>query len=262
MGTVADGSSPKLNRANAAADQLYERGADVVFAAAGAASDGVFEAALHHSLAEGWDVFAIGTGAEWSETISEDMRTHVVGSAVRRWDVAAFETIRTLIDDDPPRDAITLTVTDGALGLTTSHRTVDRVPRRVDAAIDDIRTGAVSAPTAPTGEVIAPPDVDVVDVATVTWNGQVCTADTVPDVASRAMARVEFVNSSSEPHGFVVEHDRLGQQIATITPPSARTVGYTIANTGTLQLGCASAARDDVAVDTTHTTAAVEVRPP
>lgn len=176
--------------------------------------------------------------------------------------MAIFEAIRALADGDPPRDALTLTAADGALGLATSHvNAVDRVPRRVAESIDEIRTGDVTVPFAPTGEVIAPPRADIIDVATITWDGRVCTAETLPDVASGATARVEFVNTSSKPRGYVVQQGRRGVQIATITPPDARTVGYVIANTGPLDLGCTPAARDHLSIDPAHTVGTVEVRP-
>lgn len=164
---------------------------------------------------------------------------------------------------DPPRDGVALSATDGALGLATSRYMEDRVASRVDAAIDDIRTGAVTVPSAPTGEVIAPPDVDVTDVATVTWDGEVCAADALPGVASGALARVEFVNSASQPHDFVVEHDVVGVEIATVTRPGARTLGFAIVGaSGTLKLSCSLVARDGRSVDGALTAATVGLRPP
>jgi basic membrane protein A len=259
IGQASYGDSLSLSRANAAADKLYERGADVVFAATGDASSGVFEAALDRTLAAGRDVFAIGAESDRRSTAPGHLRDHIRASALRRWDVAVFDTVQTLVDGDRSRGVTELTAADGALTLAAYG--TQRVHAAADDAIDDIRAGRVAVPSVPTGALTAPPGEEVVGLGTVTWDGRRCAAEDVPvDIPSGATLRVAFDNPSDGPGALIVTHDLGGTQLTAVAPAGANAVGYAVARTGTLDVSCRSVVDSALSDEPAQRAAIVEIR--
>jgi basic membrane protein A and related proteins len=74
-----------------AAEQMYRGGADVIFHAAAASGDGVFEAAYRLSSDLKRHLWAIGVDVDQYRSLSSDdpWRAHILTSAVKRYDRAA-----------------------------------------------------------------------------------------------------------------------------------------------------------------------------
>ena len=71
---------------------MYERGADVVFAAAGTAGSGFSRAELSEAQAHLW---AIGADSDQYLDVDPEMRPHVLTSTIKRFDVAVYEMVAT-----------------------------------------------------------------------------------------------------------------------------------------------------------------------
>ncbi len=71
---------------------MYEAGADVVYAAAGASGSGVLEATSE--AGDPGDVWTIGVDSDLYQQVDADLQPYVLTSMLKRVDVATYETIR------------------------------------------------------------------------------------------------------------------------------------------------------------------------
>ena len=95
---------------------LFDRDADVVFAAAGHSGFGTFEAALAYSRSSGRHVWAIGIdNDQWFE-VPITQRPHVLTSVIKRGDIAMYELVNHILDDGPPGNIGTVDLADDAFG--------------------------------------------------------------------------------------------------------------------------------------------------
>ncbi len=225
----------------AAADQLYRLDADVVLAVAGDANQGVIEAAWENSEATGTHRWAIGSGSDWSIEIDAYLRPHVLTSAITRFDVAIFETIRAFIEGPFIPGITFLTLADGAVGLAPSAYLSDEDLIRIDELSTNVSAGGNHLPRAPVGELRPPPGVQVSQTVTVTWNGETCSyaGSSTPFRAGTAI-RIEFVNLTSAYWAFFVwpTNRSIGVGVSTNVQPMASNTGYTMLHPGTVELNC------------------------
>jgi len=133
---------------------LFRRGADVVFAAAGGSGFGVFDVVVEESGTAGRKLWTIGVdNDQWFE-VGRDEREHMLTSVIKRGDVAAFELVRAMLENEEP-DVLRLGVADEVWrysqqgdGLTPEMVTT------LDRMIDDIAAGRIEIPSVPTGAVL------------------------------------------------------------------------------------------------------------
>ncbi|MDH4112650.1 MAG: BMP family ABC transporter substrate-binding protein [Actinomycetota bacterium] len=139
-----------------AAEDLYGRGADVVFHAAGRSGEGVFRAAAR--LSEGdRRLWAIGVDNDQWQTAAPDERPFILTSIVIRWDVAAYTVIEDFLDGRLDTEVYRFSVADGAIGYARSGDALSPdVVDDLDRAITQLAGGEIQAPTTPTGELIDP----------------------------------------------------------------------------------------------------------
>jgi basic membrane protein A len=107
------------------------KGSRVVFQAAGPCGLGALEAAGEQG------VWAIGVDVDQSS-----LGPHVLTSAVKRLDIAVFETVRRLVEDTLATGGTSVfALADGGVGLGAFN---PRVPRTVLSRIEEVRAGIVA----------------------------------------------------------------------------------------------------------------------
>ena len=133
---------------------LYQRGADVVFHAAGHSGFGLFDVVVEESEAAGRHLWTIGVDNDQWFDVEVDQREHMLTSIIKRGDVAAFELVRAMLESDD-RTNLELGAVDDVWdyseqgdGLTSEMIAV------LDRVLDEIRSGRVEVPIVPTGPVL------------------------------------------------------------------------------------------------------------
>ena len=197
-----------------AAAELFGLGADVVLAFAEEANLGVIEAAHEASQQTGIHRWAIGSGSDWSVEVPEPLKSHVLTSAFKRWDVAMFETIRRFTEGEFAPGISLLGLEDGAIGLAESqYLTPDTMSRIVE------RSSVGVVPRMPMLELQPPPGALVTDELTVTWDGQECLYSGETEFSADAVFRVEFVNHDTTYRQFWNLWNRSGSfDVPTVCP--------------------------------------------
>lgn len=129
----------------AAADAMYEAGADVVYHASGGSGSGVFDAAVE----AGDGKWAIGVDSDQYLTASEDQKAHILTSMLKRVDTATFDMISSIADESPLVSYQTYDLASDGVGYATSGGFVDDYAADIDAAAESIKSGEITVPTAP-----------------------------------------------------------------------------------------------------------------
>ena len=123
---------------------MYEAGADVVYAAAGASGYGVLEAAAE--AGEPGEVWAIGVDSDQYDQVDADLQPYVLTSMLKNVDVAVYNTIESEMQRHVRRrDVETFDLSVGGVGYSTSGGFIDdyvpttRRPRGADRRRHDRR---------------------------------------------------------------------------------------------------------------------------
>jgi hypothetical protein len=225
-----------------AAETVFDRDADVVLVVAGQATLGVIKIASDLSEQSSTDRWVIGSNADWSVGIPVHLRPYVLTSAVRKWDVAMFETIKAYVDGEHTPGLTVLTLSDGATALAPSEHLSDDDVSRIASLSGDVSAGVSIVPLAASGVLEPPPGVEVSDSVTVTWDGESCTySGSSTTFEPFTLLRVEFINLTNEYWGFRGYHDSaadFGVELATMVRPMASNTGYLGLNSGRYELSC------------------------
>ncbi|HVR78622.1 MAG TPA: BTAD domain-containing putative transcriptional regulator [Acidimicrobiia bacterium] len=137
------------------ATALYERGADVVFHAAGFSGFGVFAAAVRQSQVLDRHLWAIGVDNDQWFQVNADERAHVLTSILKRGDVAAYLATKQFIEGDFTPGVQELDLADGALDFSTQgDGLTPAMIEQLQAIRSDIAEGRISVPTVPTGQLL------------------------------------------------------------------------------------------------------------
>jgi basic membrane lipoprotein Med (substrate-binding protein (PBP1-ABC) superfamily) len=191
--------------AREAATRMYQRGADVVLHAAGAAGAGVFLAAREQSDALNRHLWAIGADADQYFDVPVAERAHVLTSTIKRFDVGVYEMVRDYLDGglDPVRKELTLA--DGAVGYST---TGDHLPPQIIETLEALKTeivsGALTVPRAPTGALRPPASATVTHEGTVTFDGSRCLYEGPATLAAGDVVHFQFVNNTDDDATFAI----------------------------------------------------------
>ena len=190
------GGFAQVDLAGEVAADMYERGADVVFHAAGESGFGVFTAARAESAALGRHLWAIGVDADQYHDVEPAEQPHVLTSMIKKFDVAVYELVRSFLADDLEPGVRVLGLADEAVGYSTTgdHLSPDTIAV-LEGYRDEIIDGTRIVPSAPSGALEPPPGAVVAETLTVTYDGTSCAYDG-PTEIERAVVRVEFVNNS------------------------------------------------------------------
>jgi basic membrane lipoprotein Med (substrate-binding protein (PBP1-ABC) superfamily)/DNA-binding SARP family transcriptional activator len=147
-----------------AATELYDAGADVVYAAAGTSGFGLLETVVTESERRGRHLWAIGVDADeylndgpravlngprlW-ELGPEDWKPHLLTSMVKRFDVAVHDIILAFRRGDLAPGDLVFDLADGGVDYATSGGFIDHLVPRLDELRADIVEGRIEVPTVP-----------------------------------------------------------------------------------------------------------------
>lgn len=143
---IGDGKGGGFNDpagAKAAATGQYDKGADVVFHAAGNSGSGLFEAAL---AAKKW---AIGVDSDQYLTAPADQKPQILTSMLKRVDVAAFDMAQSVADGEPLVSYQVYDLKVDGVTYSTSGGFVDDIASQLDEFATSIKDGKIKVPTAP-----------------------------------------------------------------------------------------------------------------
>lgn len=127
----------------AAADGLFDDGADIVFHAAGGSGQGVFDSAVAN------DGRAIGVDSDQYLTASADQAPRIITSMLKRVDTATYDFIASVFDGEPLTSYYAFTLEEDGVGYSTSGDLL--APETIDA-VEEFRTqiidGTIEVPEA------------------------------------------------------------------------------------------------------------------
>jgi basic membrane protein A and related proteins len=135
-------------RARETARAMFERGARVVFHAAGGSGLGVFEAAREASTPER-RVWGIGVDIDQRRVVDEALRPFVLTSMLKQVDVAVFETVRTWAEDRFRSGEMMFDLPSGGVGYAKGHPDLAGLEGRLDELAGQVAAGQVTVPRVP-----------------------------------------------------------------------------------------------------------------
>ena len=126
---------------------MYEAGADVVYAAAGASGSGVLEATSE--AGDPGDVWNIGVDSDLYQQVDANLQPYVLTSMLKRVDVATYETIRSEVEGSFTGGTSLFDLSVDGVGYATSGGFVDDIAPTLDGLKALIVDGTIVVPTAP-----------------------------------------------------------------------------------------------------------------
>jgi basic membrane protein A len=129
----------------AAATGEFDKGADVVYAAAGGSGTGVFDAAV----AAGEGKWAIGVDSDQYLTATAAQKPHILTSALKRVDTATYDFIKSVNAGTPATNYTTYDLKNDGVGYSTSGGFVDDIKSDIDGYKAKIISGDIKVPTKP-----------------------------------------------------------------------------------------------------------------
>ncbi|MFI5958352.1 BMP family protein [Cryptosporangium sp. NPDC051539] len=128
------------DKGKVAATGLYERGADVIYAAAGLSNNGVFEAA---AAAKKW---AIGTDSDQYLTAAAAVKPYIIGSALKGVDTAVYNYIKSVEDNSFKAGNTVLGLKEDGVGYVINNEQFKQYATQIDTFKADIISGKITAP--------------------------------------------------------------------------------------------------------------------
>ncbi len=126
-----------------AAEGMFQKGADVVYHAAGGSGGGVFEAA---KAAEG---LAIGVDSDQYLTAPADVKDVIITSMLKRVDVAVYDTIAAAVDGAPLTGLQVFDLSKDGVGFSQSNPAVEPYVATADEYGAKIISGEITVPEKP-----------------------------------------------------------------------------------------------------------------
>ncbi|MEV2276546.1 BMP family ABC transporter substrate-binding protein [Nocardiopsis sp. NPDC049922] len=135
-------SDPAAGRETAQAQ--YDRGADVIYHAAGASGNGVLQAAVEN------DFLFIGVDSDQYENAEDDQKPYVLTSAIKQVDVAVFELIADAVEGDVQGGIQRFDLASGGVDYTKSNEElIEPLVEDLDGYRQQIIDGEIEVPTEP-----------------------------------------------------------------------------------------------------------------
>ena len=128
-------------KGKAAAEGMYQSGADVVYHAAGGSGGGVFQAA---KTADAW---AIGVDSDQYLTAGDEVKDVILTSMIKRVDVAVYDYIKSAVDGAPLTGVQTFDLAADGVGYSTSNPAVEPYTAMANEAAEAIKSGAITVPS-------------------------------------------------------------------------------------------------------------------
>jgi basic membrane protein A len=126
---------------------MYEAGADVVYAAAGASGTGVLEATA--DAGEPGEVWNIGVDSDLYEQVDADLQPYILTSMLKRVDVATYSVIEAEVDGTFASGIQVFDLSVDGVGYSTSGGFVDEYVPTLDALKQAIIDGTIVVPSVP-----------------------------------------------------------------------------------------------------------------
>jgi basic membrane protein A len=130
-----------------AAEGQLDKGADVIYHAAGKSGLGVFQAVT----AAGEGIWAIGVDSDQYKTAPADQQEHILTSMLKRIDTAVYDYVKAFADGSPPSGSKAYDLASEGVGYSTTGGFVDDITDEIDAAAEKIKSGEIKVPTVPAG---------------------------------------------------------------------------------------------------------------
>ncbi|MGA8986468.1 BMP family lipoprotein [Aeromicrobium sp.] len=129
----------------AAATGEFDKGADVVYHAAGGSGSGVFDAAVD----AGDGKWAIGVDSDQYLTATDAQKTHILTSMLKRVDTATYDFVKSVDAGSPLTSYQSYDLKADGVGYSTSGGFLDDITGDIDGYKAKIISGAIKVPTAP-----------------------------------------------------------------------------------------------------------------
>lgn len=124
---------------------MYDGNADIVYQAAGASGDGVFQAA------KAKNALAIGVDSDQYNTVDAALRDVIITSMVKRVDVAVFDFIDSVGKDTFKGGIKTFDLKSDGVAYSTSGGKIDDIKSKLDDYKQQIIDGKITVPVKPAG---------------------------------------------------------------------------------------------------------------
>jgi basic membrane protein A len=133
------------DKGQAAAQGMLDKGADVIFAAAGSSGSGSIEAV--HGKKGAW---AIGVDSDqYQQPSLAQYKSSIMTSVVKNVDVGVFDLVKSVHDKKPLTGTNTYSLAKDGVSLTTSGGFITGIQAKIDAAKQKIVAGTVKVKTTP-----------------------------------------------------------------------------------------------------------------
>ena len=124
-----------------AAEGMYDKGADVIYHAAGGSGAGVFEAAKANNK------MAIGVDSDQAKTAEKDVQDVIITSMVKNVNVAVFDYIKASVDGEQMSGLQEFDLKSGGVSYTTTGGKIDDITDQLDDYKQQIIDGKITVPT-------------------------------------------------------------------------------------------------------------------
>ena len=129
-----------VDKGKAAAEGMYQNGADIVYHAAGGSGGGVFTAA---KAAKKW---AIGVDSDQALTAAEDVRDVILTSMIKRVDVGVYTFIKSVHENAFKGGNTVFDLKADGVGYSTTNGHIDDIKDKLEAYKADIIGGKITVP--------------------------------------------------------------------------------------------------------------------
>ena len=130
-----------------AAEGQLDKGADIIYHAAGKSGLGVFQAVT----AAGDGKWAIGVDSDQYLTASADQQPHILTSMLKRIDTAVYDYVKSATAGSPPVPGIVYDLNADGVGYSKEGGFVDDISGDIDGYAEKIKSGALEVPLQPEG---------------------------------------------------------------------------------------------------------------
>jgi len=137
---------------------MFEKGADIVYHAAGGSGAGLFEAAKSFSEDSGSKVWAIGVDQDQYTTADEAVREYILTSMLKHVEVAVFNTIRAVGEGTFQGGGQTFDLSVDGVGYATTGGFIDDIVGELEDFKAKIVNKSIAVPTEPGERAVVLPD--------------------------------------------------------------------------------------------------------
>lgn len=130
-----------VDKGKAAAEGMYQGGADVVYHAAGGSGGGVF------SAAKAAKKLAIGVDSDQAKTAAADVQDVIMTSMIKRVDVGVYTFIKSIKDGSFKAGNTVFDLKADGVGYATTGGKIDDIKDKLEAYKADIVSGKITVPT-------------------------------------------------------------------------------------------------------------------